>query len=98
MAGRFLLSLLFLLTALQAQAQYQDLLHKTYAQRYLAQEKKFYTGSAMSQDSSVFFKELEKLAQAADQAGHEELLLESRLLRAEYYMYGRQTNHKAFEP
>ena len=94
---RSLLLLVFILVSLTGKAQYQQLLHKTYAQRYVALDTTFYSGRALRQDSVTFFRELDKVTKVAQQAGDEELVLEMELLRGEYYVFGRQTNHRRFE-
>lgn len=97
MPARFFFSVLFILFAIQAQAQYEQLLHKSFAQRYLALEHTFYSGKYLSRDSSIVFPELDRLETAAQKAGDEDLQLEAQMLRCEYYMFGKQENHKAFE-
>lgn len=97
MSARFLLFAFFLLSGFAAQAQYQHLLHKTYAQRYLVLEKTFYNTRFLGRDSTYLFRELEKLHEAALQADDEALQLETQMLRCEYYLFGKQTNHLLFE-
>lgn len=92
-----LLLLFFFLISFSGKAQYKQLLHKTYAQRYVTLDTTFNSGQALNQDSAVYFKQLANVRKLAQQAGDEELALEMELLRCEYYMYGRQKNHQAFE-
>src|SRR5690606_33021174 len=96
MTSRLFLLVLLLFTGFSGEAQYRDLLHKTHAQRYIPLENAFYHNNLLSQDSVIFFRELAKLQEVAEQAGDEELVLETILLRCEYYMHGRQQNHNLF--
>jgi Tfp pilus assembly protein PilF/DNA-binding CsgD family transcriptional regulator len=96
MFGRAFLLVLITLLAYPCCGQYEPLLHKTYAQRYISLESIFYTGKALKQDSAAFFKQVDALDATALKAGDEELQLEAQLLRCEYYMFGRQENHALF--
>ncbi|MBK0403313.1 hypothetical protein I5M27_09970 [Adhaeribacter sp. BT258] len=97
MAARYFFLFFLLLSGFAGQAQYQHLLHKTYAQRYLALEKTFYNSKYLGRDSVYLFGELEKVQEAALQADDEELQLETQMLRCEYYLFGKQINHRLFE-
>ncbi len=96
MRYRFLLLFTLLFTSFSGQAQYRHLLQKSYAERYVALDTTFY-GPALKQDSVTFFQELKKLAKTAEKARDEQLVLETHLLKGQYYMFGKQTNHRAFE-
>lgn len=102
MVHRFLWILgLVLLMGHQVQAQkpnYSFLLHKPYAERYLALDTLFFNNKVSTLDSTQFFREIESIAQLARKAGDQELLLETRFLRYEYYMVGKQENNALFEP
>lgn len=96
MFGRFILFGLFLLLAFPGLGQYRHLLNKTYAARYVSLDTLFYSSPFLGLDSVSYFKEVQKLEDLAKQAQDEELLFETELLRGEYYMFGRQSNHRLF--
>jgi tetratricopeptide (TPR) repeat protein len=97
MRFRFLLILVFSFSATGAFAQYQELLHKTYAERYVRLDSGFYAGKVLKLDSVAMFAELDKLAETARPGNDEELLLETRHMKAIYYMVGPQQDHKKGE-
>ncbi len=97
MLRKALFIIIFALPALPGLGQYESVLHKTYAQRYLFIDSEFYNGKAQQQDSVVYFIQLNALASAAKQAGDKELELEAEFIRCEYYLWGRQTNYPLFE-
>jgi Flp pilus assembly protein TadD/DNA-directed RNA polymerase specialized sigma24 family protein len=88
--------LLFLLT-LPGFSQYRHLLNKSYAERYISLDTTFYNGRLLSRDSVSYFREVNKLADAARKGNDTELELEAELLRCEYFMFGNQSNHELFE-
>ncbi|RYD72631.1 MAG: hypothetical protein EOP53_21580, partial [Sphingobacteriales bacterium] len=95
---RFLFLLFLSTVTFSATAQYKHLLHKTYAQRFLALDTLFYNNKVAGYDSTEFFKETNAIKELAIAGKDYELELEADLLRNEYYMIGYDYNHKLFVP
>lgn len=94
---RFLILFCFFAVPLAVQAQRSPLVNRSFAARYELLDTTYYSGRSLNQDSVQFFAELERLSAIARSAGDAELQLEAQLLKGEYYMYGKQINHQAFE-
>src|SRR5688572_21809919 len=80
----FVLFLSFAFTSVTA--QYQHLLHKTHAERFVEIDSAFYNNKLVKLDSVTMFAILDKIGTMAQQNGDEELYLETELMRAFYYI------------
>jgi DNA-binding CsgD family transcriptional regulator len=67
-------------------AQYRYLLHKTYAQRVFLLNK-FYVEDLAVEDSATLFSRINNIRKLAIDNNDDDLLLETRLLRAHYFYY-----------
>ena len=65
MLYRFLFLLCFLTASLAGHAQKPAFVNQSFAARYQALDTTYYSGRALSQDSSKFFAELKQLAALA---------------------------------
>ena len=69
-----------------ANAQYQQLLHKTYAQR-VAPLAVFYLDDIRTKDSLQVFSQIAQIRKLAIDNHDDDLLLETKLMRANYFYY-----------
>ena len=88
--------LLLFIVSFSVHGQFQHLLHKSYAQRFVALDTLFYNNKVASYDSATFFNKVNQIASLARENDDQDLLLEAELLRLEYYMIGKKNNHQAF--
>jgi tetratricopeptide (TPR) repeat protein len=75
-----------------ASAQYQHLVGKAYAERYKSLDSIFLYKDLFNFDSSKAFKILESIAELGRNGGDDELVLEMKLMKADYYVRGKQKN------
>jgi DNA-directed RNA polymerase specialized sigma24 family protein len=94
---RFFVVLILISSSFRASAQYQSLLHKSFAERYVALDTSFYNKKIMQLDSAAMFAALKKMAVFAKANHDEELLLETCLMKNLYDMVGPQQNHRRGE-
>jgi DNA-binding CsgD family transcriptional regulator len=71
---------------LNARGQYQDLLHKTFAERAVALNK-FYMHDLVNLDSVTLFTRINAIKKLATDNNDDDLLMEAALLRAHYFYY-----------
>jgi len=83
---------IFFSTHLEAQPEFEELLHKTYAQRLEEIKRNIDKVTNHSKDSAAAFQQIEKFRQFAAKHDDKELLLEVDMLPAYYYKRLRGRN------
>lgn len=95
--GRYLsLSIMLIFSFYCSEARYENLLHKTYAERYQAFDTLFYDGMQNKLDSVAYFRETEELRKLAEKENDDELELAAEVMHAAYYAEGKQPNYEYF--
>lgn len=80
----------------RAEAQYDFLLHKSYAERYYPVDSLFFN-RMKDEDSTSFFSKVDRCKALAEKEHDKELALEMELVRINYYIEGKQQQIKLFE-
>lgn len=91
-----LLLLLYFFSPTPAAAQYDFLLHKSYAEKYYPVDSLFFNRMG-DEDSLLFFSRVAQLSAIAVKGEDEELALEAELIRINYYIEGKQQQANLFE-
>ena len=84
---RLLLPLLLLFSAVQASAQYDFLVGRSYADRAQLVDSILFSPTYWKQDSANYFDMMDDIAAAASTAEDDELYWQTEISRIEYYTY-----------
>jgi len=84
--------LLSILSSVPARANYENLLHRSYAQRYGQLDSLFYGSVFWDLDSATAFNKLNELVLLAQKEGDEELLLETTIIGISYKRHSGRHN------
>lgn len=98
MRERLYLIIILLLSSVVCNAQYEYLLHKTYAQRHLDIDSLFYYNWDLRSTDVEFNQTINKLEKLAIDAGDRELQYEAKLLRAAHNSADQHGDTSLVEP